>query len=112
VSQLKRASRILKAKLQRVSRAAERWAKLDSEPLDDCEDPWEPEATPEVSEHARALETLELSTGASPDEIRGAYRSLCRRYHPDYFASDDAKSAAANELLAEINRAYELLTSS
>ena len=57
----------------------------------------------------RALTVLELGPGAEPDAIRAAYRRLCRRYHPDFYAGDEARSRAANELLAEINRAYELL---
>jgi DnaJ-domain-containing protein 1 len=60
-------------------------------------------------ERARALSVLELPAGASGEEIRSAYRRLCRRYHPDRFESDPGKCRAANELLAEINAAYELL---
>jgi DnaJ-domain-containing protein 1 len=58
----------------------------------------------------RALAILELGPAANGDEIRSAYRRLCRRYHPDRFARDEAKSLAANELLAEINLAYQVLT--
>lgn len=58
----------------------------------------------------RALRILELGCDAGATEIRSAYRRLCRRYHPDRFANDADKSASANELLAEINRAYEVLT--
>ena len=53
---------------------------------------------------------MELDDDASADEIRTSYRKLCRRYHPDYFSHDEGKAQAANELLAEINRAYEVLS--
>jgi DnaJ-domain-containing protein 1 len=66
-------------------------------------------STREDDERARARAVLEVEPGASPDEIRSAYRRLCRRYHPDRFDADAARSRAANELLAEINRAYALL---
>lgn len=58
----------------------------------------------------RALEILELGPNADRDEIRSAYRRLCKRYHPDRFSRDEAKSLVANELLAEINLAYQILT--
>ena len=61
-------------------------------------------------ERARALAVLELTPGTTPDEVRSAYRRLCRSYHPDRFANDDAKSRAAHELFVEIQAAYELLT--
>jgi DnaJ-domain-containing protein 1 len=57
----------------------------------------------------RALEILELAPNAGPEEIHSAYRRLCKRYHPDRFSQDEEKARAANELLVEINRAYEIL---
>lgn len=69
-----------------------------------------PPADPPQDERTRALSILELDRGATRRQIRGAYRRLCRRYHPDRFANDTAKSRTATELLIEINRAYEILT--
>ena len=63
-------------------------------------------------ERARALAVLELTAGATPDEVRSAYRKLCRNYHPDRFANDDARSRTAHELFLEIQGAYELLMES
>lgn len=64
---------------------------------------------PAQGARARALGILEVTPGVTPDELRSAYRKLCRRYHPDRFDHDAAKSRAANELLAEVNAAYDLL---
>ncbi len=61
---------------------------------------------------ARALAVLELAPGATPEQVRSAYLHLCRNYHPDRFANDDAKSRAAHELFVEIQGAYELLMES
>lgn len=58
---------------------------------------------------ARAFAVLELPVGADATDLRRSYRRLCRRYHPDRFDAEPGKRAAATELLAEINRAYDLL---
>ncbi len=50
-------------------------------------------------------EVLGVPRGASPEEIRRAYRALARRHHPD--VSGTPESAA---IFAEIARAYEILT--
>jgi len=49
-------------------------------------------------------ETLGLSKGASADEIRKAYRSLARKYHPDV-----NKEPEAEDKFKSINEAYEVL---
>jgi hypothetical protein len=51
-------------------------------------------------------EILGVSRSASPDEIRDAYRTLAKRYHPDVNPSPDAV-----ERTSAINAAYDLLTS-
>ena len=50
-------------------------------------------------------EALGLSPGAHEGQIKDAYRSLARRFHPDLNAGD----AAGAERLAEINHAYATL---
>lgn len=50
-------------------------------------------------------ETLEVSSNASADEIKKAYRKLARKYHPDI-----NKSPEAEEKFKEINAAYEILS--
>lgn len=44
--------------------------------------------------------------GLKIPDIKGLYRKLARRYHPD-LARSDADRAASNEQMAEINRAYQ-----
>ncbi|WP_121021551.1 DnaJ C-terminal domain-containing protein [Helicobacter vulpis] len=52
-------------------------------------------------------ETLEVSEGASTEEIKKSYRRLARKYHPDL-----NKSKEAEEKFKEINAAYEILSDS
>jgi len=56
----------------------------------------------EVPEYYRILE---VSKDASPEEIRRAYRSLARKYHPDVNPND----SQAEERFKQINEAYEVL---
>src|SRR5213595_2214477 len=51
-------------------------------------------------------ETLGASKTATEDEIRGAFRKLARKYHPD--VAKDKK--AAEEKFKQINEAYEVLS--
>src|SRR5919201_96546 len=51
-------------------------------------------------------ETLGVQKTASEEEIRGAFRKLARKYHPD--VAKDKK--AAEEKFKEINEAYEVLS--
>jgi hypothetical protein len=54
-------------------------------------------------------EVLGVSRNASDAEIRVAYRDLVARYHPDKHAGNPLEGLAA-EKMAEINRAYEILS--
>lgn len=48
---------------------------------------------------------LGLQQGASEDEVRKAYRTLAKRYHPD--VNDEE---GAHDKFSEVNEAYEFLT--
>ena len=51
-------------------------------------------------------EVLGLSSSASPDDIRSAYRRLARQHHPDVNQGDSSAEAR----FKEINEAYEVLS--
>ena len=53
--------------------------------------------------------TLELPLNSSQAEVKAAYRSLARKYHPDRFTGDPTKLKASEEHLKCINAAYEFL---
>jgi len=106
-----RLRRILKAKVLRAVAGLRLPAGDGVEgPAPEAEEP--PRPAPSVDEReARYRRVLEVSAGASVEEVRLAYRRLCKEYHPDRFAgAGEEKRAAANELLAEINAAYAYLT--
>ena len=52
---------------------------------------------------------LGVNEGASNEEIRAAYLSLVKKYHPDKYTDPDMKQLA-NEKLKEINEDYDQLT--
>lgn len=54
-------------------------------------------------------EVLGIREGASPAEIKAAYREQVKKYHPDKH-SDNPLQDLAEEKLQEINEAYDILT--
>lgn len=53
---------------------------------------------------------LGVTDGASPAQIKAAWRRLARTNHPDLTGDDPAASRAATTRMAEINDAYAALT--
>lgn len=54
---------------------------------------------------------LGISPDATLEEIRGAYRNLAKRYHPDLLRQAEAQARQqAEELLKTINEAYRILS--
>ena len=58
-----------------------------------------------------ALALFGLTRAATPTEIKGAYRTLAKVWHPDRFPGDENLRRKAEEKLKEINSAYQLLIS-
>ncbi len=54
--------------------------------------------------------TLGVAKNASPEEIKKAYVSLVKQYHPDKAGDDEGKKEEYNERLLEIMEAYEVLS--
>lgn len=48
---------------------------------------------------------LEISEGATPEEIKSAYRKMAKKYHPDLHPDDPV----ALEKMNEVNEAYDML---
>ncbi len=53
-------------------------------------------------------EVLGIQPTATDDEVKNAYRSMARKYHPDNYA-DNPLSELAEEKMQEINEAYDTI---
>jgi hypothetical protein len=53
---------------------------------------------------------LGIERGASPDEIKAAWRGLAREHHPDLTGDEPEAARRATRRMAEINAAYAALT--
>lgn len=58
-----------------------------------------------------ALDVLALRPGATPTEIKEAYRDLVKVWHPDRFGSDPRLRQKADDKLKQLNDAYRVLQS-
>jgi curved DNA-binding protein CbpA len=61
---------------------------------------------------SEAFDVLSLRPGATPSEIKEAYRDLVKVWHPDRFGSDVRLREKAELQLKLINEAYRTLQSS
>ena len=52
---------------------------------------------------------LGVSSDASDEEIKRAYRELARKYHPDNYQADNPLADLATEKMKEINEAYDTI---
>ena len=55
-------------------------------------------------------DVLGVDPGATPTQIKAAWRRLARQHHPDLTGDDPAASRIATRRMAEINEAYAALT--
>ena len=70
-----------------------------------------PGAAPAQSEVEGWYRTLEVPMGSDMATVRKSYRRLLAKYHPDKYASDPEKYAAATEVARKITTAYNGLKS-
>jgi len=55
-------------------------------------------------------DVLGIEPGASPTQVKAAWRRLARQHHPDLIGDDPEASRVATRQMAEINEAYAALT--
>jgi curved DNA-binding protein CbpA len=55
-------------------------------------------------------DVLGIELGATPTQVKAAWRRLARQHHPDLIGDDPAASRVATRQMAEINEAYAALT--
>lgn len=58
----------------------------------------------------RCYHVLDLTPGASLDEVKAAYRRRAQEWHPDRFPNDPEKRTRAERKFKRITRAYTVLT--
>ena len=59
----------------------------------------------------KCYEILGVDPGATPEELKKAYRNLVKNWHPDRFLHNPTLQRKAEEKLREINEAYDRLQS-
>ena len=69
-----------------------------------------PKTQTEKDKIARAYTTLGLQPGASQAEVKEAYRTLVKKWHPDLFVNKPQLQKQAEEKMQLINEAYKTIT--
>jgi len=54
-------------------------------------------------------QTLGITSAATDEEVKEAYRRLARKYHPDNYSADNPLADLAKEKMQEINEAYDAI---
>lgn len=54
---------------------------------------------------------LEVSFGASFEQVKQSYKKMLRRYHPDRHSMDPEKLKLATEITMKINESYNRIKS-
>ena len=67
----------------------------------------EPHPSTALSQEEAYYANLEIPAGSSFEDIKNAYRSLMKKYHPDLHNSDPEKKALAEQLTQGLNEAWE-----
>lgn len=62
-----------------------------------------------MSQSKQYYEVLELPPGSSRQEVKQAFRSMAKTYHPDLFPYDDVSRMSCERKMRQINEAYEFL---
>ena len=70
---------------------------------------WPPPGSGQDEILAGYYANLDLHYGADLAAVKVAWKRLMKKYHPDCHAQDPAKREVANELCAELTRAYREL---
>jgi DnaJ-domain-containing protein 1 len=90
------------------------WRGIDQEAIDAAlrrlvgeEEPPQPRRQRPATPEEEAFKALDLSPGASVEQIKSRYKALVKQHHPDANGGDKA----AEERLKSINQAYTLLKS-
>lgn len=58
---------------------------------------------------AQYYANLEVPYGSDLETVRRAWKNLLRKYHPDRHAGDPEKQALANQLVQQLNHAFQEL---
>lgn len=73
---------------------------------------YRPAHTSNTSPLVKDYANLELAQGANADQVKKAYKTMLRIYHPDRHAGDPEKQRIATEITSRLNRSYQRIMDS